>query len=63
MSVSYNKLSSIQIGGTYVNYVPIGARGNVSLDCSGNALFRGATFMDASLNVSGIFNVGGDVSI
>ena len=63
MSVSYNKLSSIQIGGTYVNYVPIGARGNVSLDCSGNALFRGATFMDSSLNVSGIFNVGGDVSM
>lgn len=63
MSVSYNKLSSIQIGGTYVNYVPIGARGNVSLDCSGNSLFRGATFMDASLNVSGIFNVGGDVSM
>jgi hypothetical protein len=63
MAVSYNKMSSIQIGGTYVNYVPIGARGNVSLDCSGNSLFRGAAFMDASLNVSGIFNVGGDVSM
>ena len=63
MAVSYNKMSSIQIGGTYVNYVSIGARGNVSLDCSGNSLFRGAAFMDASLNVSGIFNVGGDVSM
>ena len=63
MAVSYNKMSSIQIGGTYVNYVSIGARGNVSLDCSGNSLFRGATFMDASLNVSGIFNVGDDVSM
>lgn len=56
-------MSSIQIGGTYVNYVPIGARGNVSIDCSGNSLFRGAAFMDSSLNVSGLFNVGGDVSM
>lgn len=63
MAASYNKMSSIQIGGTYVNYVSIGARGNVSLDCSGNSLFRGAAFMDSSLNVSGLFNVGGDVSM
>ena len=54
MAVSYNKMSSIQIGGTYVNYVSIGARGNVSLDCSGNSLFRGDVFMDGSLNVLNI---------
>jgi len=54
MAVSYNKMSSIQIGGTYVNYVSIGARGNVSLDCSGNSLFRGDVFVDGSFNISNI---------
>ena len=47
-------MSSIQIGGTYVNYVSIGARGNVSLDCSGNSLFRGDVFVDGSFNISNI---------
>lgn len=54
MAVSYNKMSSIQIGGTYVNYVSIGTRGNVSLDCSGNALFRGNVFVDGSFNILNI---------
>ena len=54
MAVSYNKMSSIQIGGTYVNYVSIGARGNVSLDCSGNSLFRGNVFVDGSFNILNI---------
>ena len=47
-------MSSIQIGGTYVNYVPIGARGNVSLDCSGNSLFSGDVFVDGSFNILNI---------
>jgi len=47
-------MSSIKIGGTYVNYVSIGARGNVSLDCSGNSLFRGDVFVDGSFNISNI---------
>ena len=47
-------MSSIQIGGTYVNYVSIGARGNVSLDCSGNSLFRGNVFVDGSFNILNI---------
>ena len=54
MAVSYNKMSSIKIGGTYVNYVSIGARGNVSLDCSGNSLFRGNVFVDGSFNILNI---------
>jgi len=49
-------MSSIQIGGTYVNYVSIGARGNVSLDCSGNSLFRGDVFVDGSFNISNIIS-------
>lgn len=47
-------MSSIQIGGTYVNYVSIGTRGNVSLDCSGHALFRGNVFVDGSFNILNI---------
>ena len=47
-------MSSIQIGGTYVNSVSIGARGNVSLDCSGNSLFSGDVFVDGSFNILNI---------
>lgn len=54
MSVTYNKMSSIKVGGTSVNTVPSGVSGigNVSLDITGQTYLRDKLFVgnDASFN-------------
>lgn len=49
MSVSYNKMSAIKVGGTSVNTIPSGVSeiGNVSLDITGK------TYLRSNLNVDG----------
>ena len=54
MSASYNKMSSIKVGGTSVNTIPSGVSviGNVSLDITGQTYLRDKLFVgnDASFN-------------
>ena len=54
MAVSYNKMSSIQVAGSYANYIPSGTfLGNVSLDISGRTFLRNDTLINAKLFVVG----------
>lgn len=62
--VSYNKMSAIKIGGTYINNIDT-SYGNVSLDVSGHTLLRGNLYVlgTANIDVSGGGFSGTDLSL
>jgi hypothetical protein len=58
MAVPYNKMSSIQVAGTYSNNIPSGTiLGNVSIDISGNTVLRNDNLMNGQLYVNGNTNL------
>jgi len=55
MAVSYNKMSAIQVAGTYVNNIASGTSlGNVSLDITGKSHFTSDMIVDGSFNILNI---------
>jgi hypothetical protein len=55
MSVTYNKMSGIKIGGTNINNIPSGTSlGNVSLDVTGKSHFTSDILIDGSFNILNI---------
>lgn len=64
VDASYNRMSSVAIGGTYVNNIPT-IYGNVSLDVSGHAAIRGNLYVSgtANIDVSGGGFSGTDLSL
>lgn len=50
--VSYNKMSSIKIGGTYLNNIDT-SYGLVSLDVSGHTFLRGNLYVGGATNITG----------
>jgi len=49
---SYNRMSAIKIGGTYINNIDT-SYGNVSLDVSGHTFLRGNLYVGGSTNITG----------
>ena len=55
MAVSYNKMSSIKVAGSYVNNIPSGTSlGDVSLDITGKSHFTSDVLVDGSFNILNI---------
>jgi len=52
VDASYNRMSSVAIGGTYVNNIST-IYGNVSLDVSGHTAIRGNLYVSGTTNISG----------
>jgi hypothetical protein len=64
MAVSYNKMSSIQVAGSYANYVPSGTfLGNVSLDISGRTFLRNDTLINGKLFVNNDISFNGNLAV
>ena len=49
---SYNRMSAIKIGGTYINNIDT-SYGNVSLDVSGHTFLRGNLYVGGATNITG----------
>jgi len=66
MAVSYNKMSAIQVAGTYINNIASGTSlGNVSLDVTGKSHFTGDMIVDGSFNILNInsSNIAGNFGV
>ncbi len=58
---TYNKFSSIAIGGSNINKVPTTSYGNVSLSVSGKSYHSDASYFDGDISLVGNLNVGSTI--
>ena len=58
---TYNKFSSIAIGGSNINKVPTTSYGNVSLSVTGKSYHSDASYFDGDISLVGNLNVGSTI--